>query len=87
MRSTPRYRAAIYLAAYGGLRAGELWALRVERVNVLGGTLEVVQSAEREGRLVTLGPTKTGKARTIGIPRFLAVMLGEHIGRYSSPDG
>ena len=23
-----RYRAAIYLAAYGGLRAGELWALK-----------------------------------------------------------
>ena len=21
-----RYRAAVYLAAYGGLRAGELWA-------------------------------------------------------------
>ena len=28
---TDRYRAAIYFAAYGGLRAGELWALRVDR--------------------------------------------------------
>jgi integrase len=29
------------------------------------------------------GPTKTGKRRTITVPRFLATMLGEHIGRYS----
>jgi len=79
-----RYRSAIYVAAYGGLRAGELWALRVERVNVLARTIEVVESlAEVRGRLVT-GPTKTGKRRTITIPSFLAEMLGAHIGRYSS---
>ncbi len=29
------------------------------------------------------GPTKTGKRRTIVVPRFLAEMPGEHIGRYS----
>jgi integrase len=31
-----------------------------------------------------VGPTKTGKRRTIVVPRFLAQMLGEHIGRYPS---
>jgi integrase len=59
-----RYRAAVYLAAFGGLRAGELWALQVDRVNVLAG-----------------------KRRTIVVPRFLAVILGQHVGRYPSPDG
>jgi integrase len=82
-----RYRALIYTAAYGGLRAGELAALRVARVNVLAATLEVAEStSEVRGRLVT-GPTKTGRVRTIGLPRFLADMLGEHIGRYPSRDG
>ena len=81
-----RYRAAIFLSAYGGLRAGELWALKVERLNVLAGTVDIVASMSEAGGLHS-GPTKTGKRRAIAIPRFLAQMLGEHIGRYPSPDG
>jgi integrase len=82
-----RYRALIYLAAYGGLRAGELVALKVNRVNLLARTVDVVESAsEVRGRL-SFGPTKTGRVRTIALPRFLADMLGEHIGRYPSVDG
>jgi integrase len=81
-----RYRAAIYLASYGGLRAGELWALRVDRVNVLARTVEVAESASLAGGW-HVGPTKTGKRRTIAIPRFLAEMLGAHIGCYPSDRG
>ena len=81
-----RYRTAIFLGAYGGLRAGELWALRIERLNVLAGTIDVVASMSEAGGLHS-GPTKTGKRRTIVVPRFLAQMLGEHIGRYPAPDG
>lgn len=82
-----RYRALIYLAAYGGLRAGELAALKVQRLNLLAGTLDVVESmVEVHGRLEP-GPTKTGKRRTIGVPRFLTEMLGEHIATYPSVDG
>src|SRR5207248_2015095 len=39
-----RFRVAVYVAAYGGLRAGELWALKRHRVNVLGATIDVVES-------------------------------------------
>jgi integrase len=81
-----RYRTAVYLAAYGGLRSGELWALRIERLNVLAATIDVVASMSEAGGLHA-GPTKTGKRRTITVPRFLAQMLGEHISRYPSPDG
>jgi integrase len=81
-----RYRAAVYLAAFGGLRAGELWALELDRVNVLAGTVEIVASASEAGGWHA-GPTKTGKRRTIVVPRFLAVMLGQHVGRYPSSDG
>jgi integrase len=82
-----RYRALVYLAAYGGLRAGELVALKVSRVNTLAGTLEVAEAASEVRGRVTFGPTKTGRVRTIGLPRFLAEMLGGHIGRYPSEGG
>ncbi len=82
-----RYQALIYTAAYGGLRAGELGALRVGNLQLLARTLEVVESlAEVGGRLV-IGPTKTGPPRSIGLPSFLADMLGAHIGRHPSRDG
>jgi integrase len=82
-----RYRTLVYTAAYGGLRAGELVALKVTRVNVLARNLDVVESvSEVRGRL-EFGPTKTGKVRTIGLPAFLAEMVGAHIGRYPSADG
>ncbi len=81
-----RFRAAIYLGAYGGLRAGELWALRVERLNLLAAIVDIAASMTEAGGLQA-GPTKTGKRRSITIPRFLAQMLGEHIGRYPCEDG
>ena len=52
-------------------------------MNVLAGTVEVVASASEAGGW-HVGPTKTGKRRTIVVPRFLAVMLGQHIGRHPS---
>jgi integrase len=45
----PRYRAAVMLAALTGLRAGELWALRVSSVNFLGRSLRVAESADDRG--------------------------------------
>jgi integrase len=78
-----RYRTAIFLGAYGGLRAGELWALRSEHLDVGARTIAVVSSMSEAGGLHA-GPTKTGKRRTIGVPRFLAEMLGEHTRQYPS---
>jgi integrase len=77
----------IYTAAYAGLRAGEIGALRVERLNLLAGTLEVAASLwEGKGQLV-IGPPKSGKRRTLTIPRFLADMLGEHLGTFPTTNG
>jgi integrase len=81
-----RFLVAIYSAAYTGLRAGELWALKVSRVNLLRRRLEVVESlSEVRGKLVS-GPTKTRARRTVTLPVFLADMIGEHIGHYPSKD-
>lgn len=82
-----RYRCLIFTAAYTGMRAGEIGALRLDRVNLLKRTVDVVESiAEVQGKLTT-GPTKTGKRRAVTLPAFLAEMLGEHIGRYPSLEG
>ena len=66
------------------MRFGELAALKVERVNLLKGTVHVVESLSEVNGVLHLKGTKNGKDRTVLLPRFLAQMLGEHIGRYPS---
>jgi integrase len=75
-----RFRAAVYLAAYGGLRAGELWALKGDRTNLLAARIDVVASMSEAGGLHA-GPTKTGKRRTITIVRGAAHRRGGGISR------
>ena len=86
---TPRYRAVVLFDALGiGLRAGELWALRLEHINFLGRKVNVVESLSElaDGRLVTKAP-KTGKGRTIRIDQSTVEILARHIEQYPSPDG
>ncbi|HZJ27980.1 MAG TPA: tyrosine-type recombinase/integrase [Acidimicrobiia bacterium] len=82
----PDHRALLLFAAYTGLRAGEIGALQWGRVNLLRGTVDVVESyAEVHGALV-LGTTKTYARRTVRLPRFLCDLLGEHQA-ITGPDG
>ena len=75
-------------AAYSsGLRAGELVALKVDRLDLMGGSITVAGAGSEVRGHLEFGPTKTGRVRTVGIPRFLAQMLGEQIGRYPSEQG
>jgi len=75
----PRYRLAVLLSAYTGLRAGELGALKVGRVEMLRRRLHVVESlAEVHGELLTNTP-KNGRSRTVPVPRFLLEPLGEQM--------
>lgn len=83
----PRYRALIFMAAYTGMRWGELAALRVRRLNLLKGTVDVSGSLAEINGHTHIQPPKTGKPRTISLPRSLSEMLGEHIGHYPSEDG
>ncbi len=82
-----RYRALIFSAAYTGMRWGELAALRVSRLNLLKGTVEVKESLSEINGYLHVQPPKTGKPRTLSLPRSLSEMLGEHIGGYPSTDG
>lgn len=76
---SPRYRLLVYAAAYTGLRAGELGALRRRDVDLLHGSLTVERALKDVGGRLIFGPTKTAKARRVGMPRFLVEMFSEHL--------
>jgi integrase len=80
----PRYEAVIYLAAYAGLRWGELAALRPERIDLQRGSIEVCQSLADVSRALITQPPKSGKSRSVGLPRFLRDMLADHLGEFYS---
>ncbi len=76
----PRYRAAVLLAAYGGLRAGELFGLRAKRVDLLRRTVAVAETVVDVGGHLHFGPPKTRAGRrTVPLPRVAAGPLGEHL--------
>lgn len=92
----PRYRLLVYAAAYTGLRAGELGALRRRDVDLLHGTLNVERALKDVSGRHVFGPTKTARARRVGMPRFLVEMFTKHLATldggpdalvFRSPDG
>jgi integrase len=82
----PHYRVLIWMAAYTGLRAGELHALRRQDVDLKRGVVHVRQSLKDVGGHLHFGPTKTHGTRTVSLPAFLRGMLADHIGIGGNPN-
>lgn len=82
-----RYRTLIFSAAYTGLRWGELAGLRVDRVDPVRGSLDVVEALTEVNGHIAVGPTKTGARRSVSLPRFLVELLQSHIADHPSPSG
>jgi integrase len=84
----PRYRATVLLAAYGGLRAGELFGLRAKRVDLLRRTVSISETVVDVGGHLHFGPPKTrAGTRIVPLPRVAADPLAEHLTTYGrSPD-
>jgi len=78
--------ALIYAAACTGMRCGELEALRVTDLDLSQSapSITITRSLREVRGQLRIGPTKTGKARTIGIPQFLATMLRQRIENFPS---
>ena len=75
----PRYRAFILLASYGGLRLGEMLALRWSRVDLDNRRVRVAETLTDLNGHFAFGPPKTRAAiRTITIPPFVCEALAEH---------
>ncbi|MDQ4098535.1 MAG: tyrosine-type recombinase/integrase, partial [Actinomycetota bacterium] len=83
----PRYRALVLLACYGGLRWGELAALRRARVDALRRSVVVVEQVqELDDGTQSWGPPKSAAGRrTVPLPRFVSDALADHIGEWALP--
>lgn len=69
----------VYLLAYTGLRWGEATALRAKHVDLVRRRVSVVENAVLVKRTVVVGTPKAHELRTVGLPRFLADMLADHL--------
>jgi len=75
----PEYRTLIYVAAYTGLRAGDLHELRWRDVDLLRGGINVSRAIKgwRQGTPI-IGKTKTEKPRGVDLaPHVIALLLAE----------
>jgi len=83
----PRYRVLILLAAYTGLRWGELAGLRVPRVDFLRRRIDVAEILTEIDGCLTFSPPKTKRSRAaVSVPGFLIELLAIHIAEYPDPD-
>jgi integrase len=80
------YGTLVRFAAYTGLRAGEIAALRVGRLNLLHRSVEVAESLSiipQQG--FVFGPTKNYQRRTVPLPAFLVDEVAEHLATRGRP--
>lgn len=83
----PRFRALVLLAAWCGLRRGELLGLQRRDLDLAAGTVRIERGMHQlaDGTLV-LGPPKTDAGRrTVTIPPHLLPDLASHLDRYVGP--
>jgi len=73
----PEWYAEVYVAAFSGLRPGELYALQWSDVNEAEQVIEV-QRSHRRGKV---GTTKTKQGRQIGMSAEMRRLLREHRAR------
>lgn len=79
----PRYRALVLLAGTGGLRIGELGALRGKRIDFVRGTVEVAENLILDNGRPEFGPLKTRAShRKVPVPRQTLAALEDHVGQF-----
>lgn len=73
------FGAWVYLAAYSGLRIGEMFALRWTRVDLFAGRVDVAETvAEVNGRLIVGTPKTRAARRTVSIPRSVVRIMSDY---------
>jgi integrase len=83
----PHLRALVLVAAYGGLRFGELAALRRRRIDLLRGRVQVAENLVDLGGTLSFGEPKTKNGRrTVPLPRRVVSELGAHLATYTGPE-
>jgi integrase len=88
-RMPPRYRALVLVAAFGGLRWGELAGLRRKRIDLERGTVTVAEQLVEVNGTFSVGPPKSAAGRrTVTLPGVVVAALTEHLANHTeqSPD-
>ena len=70
-----RYRSLVLLLGAVGLRWGEAAALRVSDVDFLRRRIHLHRNAVTVGKQTHVGTLKSGKSRTVALPRFVTDAL------------
>lgn len=82
----PRWEALVFVAAYTGLRWGELAGLRRSDVDLAANLVTVTRKLGEVNGTLSFSPPKTAAGkRTIGIPSFVARSLAVHMDLYALP--
>ena len=82
---TPRFRCLVLLAGFGGLRLGELRALRRRHLDIEAQTVAITEqlvTLRGQRDLVTEPKSRAGR-RTVALPEFVIGELVAHLGRIS----
>jgi integrase len=73
------------VAAFGGLRWGELAGLRRKRVDLERGTVTVAEQLLEVNGIFSVGPPKSAAGRrTVSLPAVVVEALAEHLARYTA---
>lgn len=83
----PRYRALVLVAAFSGLRRGELFGLRREHVDLKRGTVTVALQRQQlaHGELIVGPPKSDAGHRTVALPKEALDPLAAHLDRFTGP--
>ena len=84
---TPRLRALVLLAGFGGLRTGELLGLERRDLDTLRGTVQVRRQTHEiagMGRTITVPKSEAG-TRVVALPRTVTEEMRSHLDTYVAP--
>lgn len=82
-RMPPRFSALVIVAAFSGLRWGELAALRRSDVDLTAGTVRVPRKLAALRSRMEFGPPKSvASNRTVTLPSAARTALAEHLAEY-----
>ena len=75
----PPYGVLIRFAAATGLRPSEICGLRVRRLDLRAGTVEVAEARTVVGGRTEDGPPKSGSRRTVQLPSSVCAQVRDHL--------
>ncbi len=83
-----RYRVAVILATFAGLRLGEILGLERKSIDIKSGTVKITQQMQElsNGRYYLALPKSEAGSRTIALPDFVINEIVDHLANFVAGD-